>query len=51
MSVNCRSGRKSTPQNQEDVLIREGGVSERGDVSDIPLKELKDVEGTGLNAL
>lgn len=51
MSVNCRSGRKPTPQHQEDLSLREGGVSERGEVSDVPLKELKDVEGTGLNAL
>lgn len=51
MSVNCRSGREPTPQRQEDVSLREGGVSEHGEVSDVPLKELKDVEGTGLNAL
>lgn len=52
MSVMCRSGRKSTPQQQENVYLREGGASEHGDqVSSVPLKELKDVEGTGLNAL
>lgn len=52
MSVNCRSGRKPTPHHQEDVSLREGGVFEHGDqVSGVPLKELKDVEGTGLNAL
>eukprot|EP00066_Takifugu_rubripes_P020216 XP_011609482.1 PREDICTED: solute carrier family 22 member 8-like [Takifugu rubripes] len=46
------SGRKSTPHHQEDVSLREGGVCEHGDqVSGVPLKELKDVEGTGLNAL
>lgn len=52
MSVNFRSGRNPTPQHQEDVSLREGGVSKQGEeVSDVPLKELKDVEGTGLNAL
>lgn len=52
MSLNCRSGRTSAPQHQEDVSLREEGVSERGgEVSGVPLKELKDVEGTGLNAL
>lgn len=51
MRVNCRSGRKSAPQHQEDVSLKDGGVSERGEVSDVPLKEIKDVEGSGLNAL
>lgn len=51
MSANCRSGRKPSPHHQEDVSLQEGGFSERAEVSDTPLKELKDVEGTGLNAL
>lgn len=49
-----RSGRKPASQQQEDVSLQEGVASECGGVvfaEGVALKELKDVEGTGLNAL
>lgn len=49
-----RSGRKPATQQQEGLSSREGGASESGDVvstEGVALKELKDAEGTGLNAL
>ncbi|XP_073336003.1 solute carrier family 22 member 6 isoform X1 [Pagrus major] len=48
------SGRKPATQQQEGVSLHEGGASESGGVvstEGVALKELKDAEGTGLNAL
>lgn len=44
----------SPSSKQQDVSLRDGVTAESGGVAsleDVPLKELKDVEGTGLNAL
>ncbi|XP_041808603.1 solute carrier family 22 member 6 [Chelmon rostratus] len=48
------SGRNHAPQHQEGVLLQEGGAPGREGVismEGVALKELKDAEGTGLNAL
>uniref|UniRef100_A0A671TQL0 Solute carrier family 22 member 6 n=1 Tax=Sparus aurata TaxID=8175 RepID=A0A671TQL0_SPAAU len=48
------SGRKPATQQQDGLSSNEGGAYESGDLvstEGVPLKELKDAEGTGLNAL
>ncbi|XP_070839904.1 solute carrier family 22 member 6 isoform X1 [Chaetodon trifascialis] len=48
------SGRKPAPQHQEGVSLQEGGAPVPDSViltEGVALKELKDAEGTGLNAL